>query len=277
LKRAQRQGGAILRHGSATLRMAGVMAWSTSASFRADEVRTRRRVRLGIAGLALAGLALTALRLPSTVERGRARLTFDDAMALSRDGDAARHRGDATAARAADLRTFDLFREVVAAADARDADPDMRRLAAMAEYDAADRAFRLGDATAARSGFEKTLSRCMLLDDWEMTPLLRHGAYVDLGRLALLRADAPDAGVAEAKKRLAAAAALTTSGGDARYRQARTRLLEAAIALRSADPAESDRARRDLTVQAAGTDSDEPEWLELADDAKAELARVPPR
>jgi len=30
-------------------------------------------------------------------------------------------------------------------------------------------------------------------------------------------------------------------------------------------------------VQAVGTGSDEPEWLELAEDAVCELTRVPPR
>ena len=59
-----------------------------------------------------------------------------------------------------------------------------------------------------------------------------------------------------------------------KLRRARLRLLESAIRLRDADPAVAAQARRDLEMQASGTD-DEEDWAELARDAAQELALGP--
>lgn len=276
LQRASRVGGAFLRHGAPQVRMAQVVTYATRADVRRDHVETGRRLRLAIVALVVGAVLLTWLRAPGTLVRGRAFLDFADANAATVAADDAKRRGDANTLEH-NLRARDFYERVIRAGDARPSDPEMSRLVAFAEFNAADRALRgLLDLAAARSGFERTLKRCGQLDDDDLAPL-RFAALIDLGRLSLWRTDDPAAGVAEARRRLADATELRGSDSGEAYRRARLRLLESSISIRSADPAEADRARRDLAVQATGVVEDKPNWHEVADDAKAELARVPPR
>ncbi len=277
LQRATRATGAFQRHGSPSVRMAQVVTYATRPDARRDHVEAGRRIRIGIAVLAAAALGLTILRAPGTLARGHADLEFSNALAVSNAADEATKRND-PAALDAHRRARDLFVRVVAAGDARPDDPDMQWLAAVAEFNAADRALRgANDLVAARKGFEKTLERCDKLGKEAGASAIRFAALVDLGRMSLWRTDTPAdqaAGLLEAKQRLVAATDLRVNEGVEAHRRARLRLLESSIALRSADAVEADRARRDLAVQAAGTGDERPMWRELADDAREELARV---
>ena len=276
LKRAARVGGGTFRHGSAELRLANVMSWATVPGVREAASGARRRLRAGLVALGVAALGLTALRMPASLAHGGARLRFEDAVAEARAGDAARRRGDSASVES-DRRSRALFDDVVRVADSRPDDPEMARLAAIAEYNAADRAARgLADPVGARRGFERTLERCAALPE-EALASLRFATLVDLGRLALHTAADAAAGVGEARRRLSSASSLRGLEPGDRFQRERLRLLEASIALRSPDPAEADRARRDLTVQASGGPVDDDSWRELADDARAELARATAR
>lgn len=276
LRLADRAGGRFFRHGSPRTRMAYLMSWAASGAVREAEVRAGRRTRAWIGALAALAIAMTAARMPATIERGHATLEFADALDLSKDADAARRRGQ-VAAIDLDRRAFDLFVGVVARADARPRDPELARLGAMAEYDAADRAARgLSDPAGARARLERVLERARDLDESDAA-LLRFATLIDLARLTLSGATDRAAAVARAGRLHAEAQSLEPAGLSDRYRLARLKLLESAIALRSDDAAAVERARRDLAVQAAGTADDADEWRELADDARAELAGAPAR
>ena len=263
------------RHGSPSERIAFLAAWATDPAVRAAHDRDHRRIQLGIAALVVLALGATALRLPGGLVRGNAALALERGIDHDARAESARRGGDAAGERAAALRARDAFLEAAALLSDRPDDPDLRALAAVAEWNAADAAMhRLHADAEARTGFQRVLS---ILEGarGKGQAELRFQAQVELGRLAL-RGDGPTAAlVLAATRHLQEASGIPESVYGGRYRSARLRLLESAIRLRDPDPAVAAQARSDLELQARGGKNDDARWAELARDAAQELALGP--
>jgi len=263
------------RHGSPSERIAYLGAWATKPEVREAQERDRRRIGLGIWVLVALALGTTALHVPGGLVRGRAALAFARGIEHDARAEAARRRGDAAGERAAAAESRIASLEAASRLRERPDDPDLRELAALAEWNAADAALHHLRADAeARAGFERLLSILEPARDTAHAEL-RFQARIDLGRLALRVDGPPAAAVAAATRRLQEAAAIPEGAYGGRYRRARLRLLESAIRLRDADPAVAAQARRDLERQAQGSKDDDDRWEELARDAAEELALAP--
>ena len=250
------------RHGSPSERIAFLAAWATDPAVRAAHDRDHRRIQLGIAALVVLALGATALRLPGGLVRGNAALALERGIDHDARAESARRGGDAAGERAAALRARDAFLEAAALLSDRPDDPDLRALAAVAEWNAADAAMhRLHADAEARTGFQRVLS---ILEGarGKGQAELRFQAQVELGRLAL-RGDGPTAAlVLAATRHLQEASGIPESVYGGRYRSARLRLLESAIRLRDPDPAVAAQARSDLELQARGGKNDDARWAE---------------
>jgi Zn-dependent protease with chaperone function len=293
------------RHGTIEERVHFLASHATNPETREAWRRSRRALRLGIAGSLLGVLLLASVSLPGEVARARWRMAHADGMAAYDRAFALEHPPGVPAAslpvrsersRAEWAAAYDHFDAAVRHGDGLERTVDrLQHLDALANR--ADTALHgLQDEERARRDFEAALAAANRLSGLSpRVALYRFQAHVELGRLALWRfaalpADAPGlvAALTEARAHLDAARALKGGGlrtGDevldeelSRWHAERLNLLsfslDAHVAAR--DPggsAGAEEARRRLGQLAQGSDPDS-RWAELRDDARLELARL---
>jgi Zn-dependent protease with chaperone function len=266
-----------LRHGAPRDRIAFLAAYSTDPAVRQAHEQDRRRLLRGIALFVVASIGVTALRVPTAMARGEVRLRVLDGIERAKEARQAGKRGDPAAEARLYGEALDLFEEVRRRGSDRPKDPETTYFAAIASYYAADVRLR-HPAPGASSAGDARARFAEALDLVKDVPPLRTGelrvrAHVDLGRLALREEDAAS-GIAEAKRRLAAARSVAESDYDGKMRRALERLLDADLRLRDPDPAVAAAARKELQAVAASR-AEGDEWEDLRHDAADDLDHAP--
>ncbi len=279
------------RHGSIEDRVSYVAQHATDPDVRASFQRARRALLTGI--FAFIGLAVTATAysLPTEVAHGRANVDADGALMAYKQAWRDAHSKDAARSAQADARyreAFDGFLGAAARVEKRN-DPRSQLMAVNYHYKAGDVALHgLGQPDTAAPWFEKALAG--LGDQERSGPFLSELEFrirVSLGRIEAWRQAArpvDERDMTAAREHLRAArtikiseldtaAALSADQRD--YFDESLRLLVATQEAARGEAAQARKALKALTqIDRMKQGWKNQPWIELAENARTELARI---
>ena len=283
------------RHGSVEDRMAYVTQYAIDPDVRLGFKQAMHRLKLAILALLVLGVGLAAWSAPGEVARAGARVESSEGMRAYEQALKRKHSDRAAEVERAPEAwrlAYDHFARAVERLEGRD-DIESRALRMQASWNAGDTALHgLRDPKLAKTWFEKVLAG---LDEWKpggaRAALYRFHCHIDLGRIAAWEyaalppgdpgrvQDAMTAHLDEAQRlrRLPIAQDPVLVEERGPYLDERLRLLSATIEAARGETAIARQALTPLAALRGGPKGLEKEFVELAEDAKRELARLPPQ